>query len=240
MEKEFSNQYLEPLKNVTENKGKLIDNSLYYSTITSMDTEPQSLTLDNPLYWELKYQAGQTGWDKGAPSPALVEALQILPNPQRVLVPGCGAGHDVRYLASLKIEAVGIDFAPSAIEKAKKLSQSPLENYVLADIFSLPKEFYSSFDWIWEHTCFCAIPPEKRTDYVLSMKNALKEKGFFLGIFFLDTGEPGEPPPYCFELSEIDHHFDPYFQLEAEWLPFSCYEGREGEEIVRLYQKRSP
>ncbi|ACD84359.1 methyltransferase domain-containing protein [Candidatus Methylacidiphilum infernorum] len=215
-----------------------IDKELDIPVIRAMDNKGNSLSLDHYLYWELKYQSGQTGWDRGAPSPALVEALEILPAPQRVCVPGCGNGHDVRYLGSLKIHAVGIDFAPSAIEKAKSLAQSPFENYFLADIFSLPKEFYSSFDWVWEHTCFCAIPPEKRPDYVLSMYNLLKKGGIFLGIFFLDTGNPGEPPPYCFKLEEIDLYFDRYFQLEAEWLPASNYAGREGEEIVRLYKKK--
>ncbi|MBW6414894.1 SAM-dependent methyltransferase [Candidatus Methylacidiphilum fumarolicum] len=217
----------------------LIDKTLIIQFIRPVDPNSTTPPLDDYSYWESKYQSGQAGWDRGAPSPALVEVLQRFPTPKRVLVPGCGTGHDVHYLASLKIEAVGIDFAPSAIETARKKAQSPLENYLLADIFSLPQQFHESFDLIWEHTCFCAIPPIKRPHYVQSMYSMLRPDGLFLGIFFLDTESSTEPPPYCFTLNEIDRHFDPYFQLEAEWLPSAYYPGREGEEIVRLYKKLS-
>ena len=47
-----------------------------------------------PTDWEAHYQQGDMPWEKGAPSPGLVDFLASEPVPGRVLVPGCGAGHD--------------------------------------------------------------------------------------------------------------------------------------------------
>src|SRR5258706_13876663 len=64
--------------------------------------------------WEAHYQAGDTPWEKGEASTALLEALERVPVGGRVLVPGCGLGHDVRALPEKGQEGVGIDLAPWA------------------------------------------------------------------------------------------------------------------------------
>ena len=52
-------------------------------------------------YWEQRYQASDMPWEKGAPSPGLVDFLAAHPDLPRgtVCVPGCGSGHDVREFA---------------------------------------------------------------------------------------------------------------------------------------------
>lgn len=189
--------------------------------------------LDNAHYWETRYRRGDAPWNRGAPSPALEEALLRLPPPGRALVPGCGHGHDARLLAEHGWQVVGIDFAPTAIAAAQSLGGGPLVEYEEADFLALPEKFAGTFDLVWEHTCFCAIPPERRPHYVRSAYRALKPGGKLLGVFFLETGTP-DPPPYCFMPEELDSHFSSHFVVEAEWLPSRCYPGREGEEVLRL------
>src|SRR6266542_6168987 len=48
--------------------------------------------------WEARYQSGDMPWEKGEPSPGLVDFLGAQPELRRgtVVVPGCGTGHDVR------------------------------------------------------------------------------------------------------------------------------------------------
>ncbi|WP_018290492.1 methyltransferase domain-containing protein [Verrucomicrobium sp. 3C] len=193
--------------------------------------------LDNPAYWESRYRMGDAPWNRGIPSPALEEALLRLSRTGRVLVPGCGHGHDVRLLAEHGWDAVGIDFAPIALAEARSHGDHPRVEYENADFLALPEKLSGAFDLIWEHTCFCAIPPERREDYVRSAHRALRPGGKFLGIFFLATG-PLEPPPYSFTLDELDSFFSPRFLIEAEWLPSCCYPGREGEEILRLLTRK--
>lgn len=193
--------------------------------------------LDQPAYWDDRYRRGDTPWDRGTHSPALEDALRRLPPPGRVLVPGCGVGHDVRFLAVCGWQAVGIDFSSAAIAEARRRGGPEGAVYEEGDFFALPQRLAGSFDLVWEHTCFCAIPPERREDYVRAAYGALRPGGKLLGVFFLRTG-PDDPPPYSFTLEELDSYFGCRFLLEAEWLPSHCYPGREGEEILRLFARK--
>jgi SAM-dependent methyltransferase len=189
-----------------------------------------------PTDWEAHYQQGDTPWEKGGPSPGLADFLAVEPVRGRVLVPGCGLGHDVRALAAMADEVVGIDIAPSAITAAQNVPPVGGERYELADLFALPPRLRGTFDWVWEHTCFCAIDPAQRPAYVEAVAGALKPDGKLLAIFYLDPGNdsPDEGPPFEVSLAELDRLFLPRFKLLREWLPARTYPGREGREWMRV------
>jgi SAM-dependent methyltransferase len=193
-----------------------------------------------PTDWEAEYRRGETPWEKGAPSPGLVDYLADTPVRGRVLVPGCGYGHDVRALARTADEVLGIDIAPSAIEAAQRFPRIGTERYALADLFALPKAMRGTFDYVWEHTCFCAIDPAQRANYVRSVASALKPGGHLLAIFYLDPGNesPDEGPPFEVSISELDRLFLSHFELVREWPPARTYPGREGREWMRLLALR--
>ena len=193
-----------------------------------------------PTDWESKYRTNETPWDKGGPSLGLVDFLAENPIAGRVLVPGCGFGHDARALAVGRAEVIGIDIAPSAVEAAGKLPRAGRERYELVDLFALPPHLRGSCDWVWEHTCFCAIDPAQRPAYVEAVAGALKPGGHLLAIFYLDPGNdgPDEGPPFEVSLAELDRLFLPRFQLVREWLPERAYPGREGREWMRLMTVR--
>ncbi|HEY2341994.1 MAG TPA: methyltransferase domain-containing protein, partial [Chthoniobacteraceae bacterium] len=127
--------------------------------------------------WEDHYQKRDLPWDKGAASPGLLDFLQTEPIHGSVLVPGCGLGHDVRALAACADEVVGIDIAHSAVEAARAVPNVGGERYEQADFFALPAPMRGAFDWIWEHTCFCAIDLARRPDYVEAAARALRPGG---------------------------------------------------------------
>jgi len=193
-----------------------------------------------PTDWEDHYRRGETPWEKGAPSPGLVDYLASEPVRGRVLVPGCGMGHDVRALARTADEVVGLDIAPSAVETARAFPKVGNERYELADLFALPASMQGAFDWVWEHTCFCAIQPAQRPAYVEAVAGALRPGGKLLAIFYLDPGNdsPDEGPPFEVSVAELDRLFLPRFTLVSEWLPQRAYSGREGREWMRIMARR--
>src|ERR1044072_2067192 len=67
--------------------------------------------------WEHRYQTHDMPWEKGAPSPGLVDFLATHRDltGETVCVPGCGTGHDVREWAKAGFRAYGYDLAPSAV-----------------------------------------------------------------------------------------------------------------------------
>ena len=188
--------------------------------------------------WEQRYVEGNMPWEKGAAHPALIEFLKGTPIHGRVLVPGCGTGHDVRALAATADEVTGLDIAPSAIARAKAQPTVGGERYMRGDLFALPPSLRGAFDVVFEHTCFCAIPTERREDYVSAVAFALAPGGLLLAVFYLDPGlDPGESgPPFGIVRSELDALFGPRFKLVREWPPPATYPGRESRETCRLLQ----
>jgi SAM-dependent methyltransferase len=196
-------------------------------------------TPSDPDFWQSRYEAGETHWDKGAASPPLLEFLAGERVEGRVLVPGCGSGHDVRAIAMQGAEVVGMDFAAGAIAAANAHANPPRTNYVLADFLNLDPQFFAQFDWIFEHTCFCAIDPARRRDYVRSCLQALRPGGRFLGVFYItpDQDDP-DHPPFRTSLTELDEWFAPRFETLHQKVPRKSYEGREGREVLRVMRLR--
>jgi SAM-dependent methyltransferase len=189
-----------------------------------------------PTDWEAQYQKKDTPWEKGAPSPGLIDFLATDRVRGRVLVPGCGFGHDVRALAVTADEVVGLDIARLAVEGAQRFPRIGGERYLHGDLFALPPEMRGAFDWVFEHTCFCAIDPAQRPAYVEAVAAALKPGGQLLAVFYLNPGNnsPDEGPPFEVSVAELDRLFLPRFTLLREWLPQHAYPGREGREWMRV------
>src|SRR5687768_2521832 len=105
-------------------------------------------------YWENRYQTHDMPWEKGAPSPGLVDFLAGHPDLPRgtVCVPGCGTGHDVLAWAQAGFTATGFDIAPSAIQLATDRARATGFNAVfqLGDFLHDPPA--AQFDWLFEHT----------------------------------------------------------------------------------------
>ena len=203
-----------------------------------------------PTDWNACYLAGDTPWDKGAPAPPLLAWLEASPTHRldgEVLVPGCGLGHDVRAIAAAATGHAGavrgLDLSPAALEEARRVPPVGSETYTEADLFDLPPDWRGRFDWVFEHTCFCAVDPTRRPDYVRAVAGALKPGGRLLAIFYLDpwkdgdTPPPGGGPPFGTSVGELDGLFAGPFDLRGDWVPDRTYPGREGRERMRLLQK---
>jgi SAM-dependent methyltransferase len=191
----------------------------------------------NITNWDQAYQENFTPWDKGQPSPPLTEWFARNKISGRVLVPGCGVGHDVAHLVSLGIDAIGLDIAPTAVARAKERHPQIVERFVCADLF----EFSGPFDAIVEHTCLCALPPEWRVRYRDAAVKLLKPGGLLIGIWFvnpeMDPGESG--PPFGISSDELSALFAPNFDMIESYTPETAYPGREGRELLRVMQLRA-
>ncbi len=201
---------------------------------------PSPLAAAGPgVDWEARYQSHDTPWEKGFAAPPLVEWLGKNSLSGKVLVPGCGTGHDVRAIARSGVETViGLDIAPSAINYAEDQPRVSGERYRLANFLALPPELVGAFDWVFEHTCFCAIHPSLRSTYVRAAAASLVPRGRLLAIFYLDVGDRDGGPPFGTTKAELDELFGPTFEMLEEYVPNHSYEGREGCELVRVLQLR--
>ena len=129
---------------------------------------PSSFILHNssfpPMDWQAQYESGETPWDEGAPHPALLDFIaESGPFQGRILVPGCGKGHDVRAVSSAgKSGHRPRHRSRQPSQRRRTFPKTGNEEYIVADSVQSAPDLRSSFDWIVEHTCFCAIDPSMR------------------------------------------------------------------------------
>jgi SAM-dependent methyltransferase len=190
--------------------------------------------------WEAHYQSGETPWEKGEPAPGLIDFLSANPDLRRgvVAAPGCGTGHDVRAWARVGFEAWGFDLAPSAVRLAgvKTVEAGLKARFARGDFLTDPPP--QPFDWLFEHTLFCAIEPKRRDDYVQAVLRWLKPDGQLLAIHYMLKECTEEGPPYGVAQEELIERFSPHFELKQGWVPRS-YPNRAGLELM-LWWKRKP
>ena len=147
--------------------------------------------------WENRYQQGQTGWDRGEVSPNLLHWLESeLLKPCRILVPGCGNGHEVLALAEKGFDVVAIDIAPTAIENLTKALKTRQLNAELIQTDFFTWELEKPFDAIYEQTSLCALHPDEWVKYEKSLYSWLKPKGKLFAQF-MQTGQESGPPFHC-------------------------------------------
>lgn len=193
----------------------------------------------NHTDWEARYRSGDMPWEKGAPSPGLVDFLAAhrnLPG-KTVCVPGCGSGHDVCEFAKHGFDCFGFDIAPSAISLAEQNAKAVhlKAKFQLADFLHDEPPF--QFDWIFEHTLFCAIHPDERDDYIRALLHWLKPDGQFLAVNYMIV-EDEEGPPWPTTCEEQLRKLSPHFNLLEEWTPRS-YPNREGKERMFWWQRKT-
>ncbi len=216
-------------------------------------------------YWESRYQSSDMPWEKGAPAPGLVDFLAAHPDLPRgtVCVPGCGTGHDVREFARAGFAAFGFDTAPSAIRlaaekttadgnlgapaccrrvsKTQRLAgKTPALPGGLNASFQLADFLHDNppqkFDWLFEHTLFCAIKPQERDDYVRAALRWLKPDGQYLAVNYLIPDTDG--PPFGTTRDELWWRFSPHFELVEELVPRS-YPNRTGLELLLWWRRKA-
>jgi methyl halide transferase len=187
--------------------------------------------------WETRYQTGDMPWEKGEASPGLVDFLAAnreLPRGS-VCVPGCGTGHDARAWAAAGFAVTGCDLAPSAVRlSCERTLAAGLKAQFLQTNF-LRDEPPQPFDWLFEHTLFCAIQPVERDEYVRAALRWLKPGGQYLAVNYLIPDTEG--PPFGTTREEVLSRFSPHFDLLKEWVPRS-YPNRTGLELMLWWRRK--
>lgn len=192
------------------------------------------VTVANSQFWENRYIEGTTGWDLGQAAPPFVSLLDsaAAPKPGKIAVLGAGSGYDALLFAQRGFEVIGFDFAPSAIASATQLAQNKgiSAQFLQRNIFDLPAEFPHYFDYVLEHTCFCAIAPSDRTSYVQLVKSLLKPNGELIALFWAHN-QPGGPP-FGTTTTEIRQYFEPNFTINSLTLASNSVAQRQGQEYL--------
>jgi len=193
-------------------------------------------------FWEKFYQGGQKPWDIGEAAPPLSRWFNLnTPQGKSVLVPGCGHGHEARMLIWKNANpVVAMDFVPQALEQAKAIESniSRQVQWVLGDVLKIPTGIGEPFDLVVEHTCFAALDPYSRNNYLRGIKECLKPDGRFVGLFFVDFQTLTGPPFGIFQ-RDLRSLLATYFDIQNwESHPADSHKKRAGYEALVVARAR--
>jgi SAM-dependent methyltransferase len=197
--------------------------------------------VDHPVssaqWWNERYLAGDTGWDKGTAAPPIARMISEGMVPKgRVAALGAGRGHEALKLAKAGYAVTAIDFAQAACDAIRETARRErVEIDVLqADVFELPSQL--RFDAVLEHTCFCAIDPTRRDEYVRVMTQLLDPGGRLFGLFYAHGRAGG--PPFTTSEAEVREKFGPAFEFERLRVAPDSFPGRADEELEFIFRRR--
>ncbi len=134
--------------------------------------------------------------------------------------PGCGRGHDARLLAARGYAVTGFDWAPSALAAARRLAARERVTATFED----------------RDTCYCAIDPARRAEYVGSLAGTVRAGGWLLACFWPLRGTRAGPP-YPVWPDEVRRLLRSAFRIERAFAPLRSPRGRQGREWMILARR---
>lgn len=140
---------------------------------------------------------------------------------------------------------IGADISPTAIETCKKESDPSVQNlnFVEADFFATE---LGKFNLVFDHTFFCAITPQMRSDWGKRMAQLLEKGGYLLTIMYPLARDPSNVdaengPPFEVTFSAYENVLKDNFECVRKWnnehLPISN-EKRRGREELALWCRK--
>jgi SAM-dependent methyltransferase len=188
-------------------------------------------------FWSNIYINETPRWELNQAAPGLVDLLPRLKLPKsRILVLGCGSGNDANEFAQQGHLVTAVDFSEEAISKAKqKYGSNQNITFLNQDIFKLGHEHDKNYDFVFEHTCFCAIAPEKRNELIKIWNRCLVDGGHLLAILF--AMEKRNAPPFGGTEWEYRERLKKYYQFLFWGRLQNSIDRRNGKELL-IYAKK--
>ncbi len=197
--------------------------------------------------WEHAWRTRTTPWEAGAAPPALLRLLRasppLLPARARVLVPGCGLGHDAAAFAAAGHEVLGLDLSPTAVAAAR--ARHPGVPFEAADFFAWSGR---PFDFAWDYTFYAALPPALRPQWAAALGRAVAAGGRAAVLLFpVDGGGGGggggggppfnmEPEEVCAQLRGAGFSRERLGPVPAG----DSFKPRAGREWLGVWEKQAP
>ena len=127
---------------------------------------------------------------------------------------GTGPGTQAAQLSKIGFNVTGSDLSQSAVDRAKKLYQSP--SYIVDDIL-YSKFPDNEFDFILDRGVFHVFDPEQQPVYLSNIKRILKENGIlFLKCMSIEEKNlPGDKTPFKYSKDQIKEFFENDFEIES-------------------------
>ncbi len=165
-----------------------------------------------PDFWNVRYASGCTPWDQGGVPARLARyVIEEQLAGKKVLIPGCGSGHEIAAFARAGADVTAIDFSAAAVARARASLPREIAHQVIEGDFFQHPFAAAGFDLIYERTFLCALQPARWPDLSKRMADLLTATGALVGFYLY--GEKDDGPPFGLEPTEAVSVFDSHFDL---------------------------
>jgi cyclopropane fatty-acyl-phospholipid synthase-like methyltransferase len=165
--------------------------------------------------FEWAYQNGTPPWDIGRAQPAIVRLAAAGAISGAVIDIGCGTGENALYLASLGLDAGGLDAAPTAIARAraKAVERGLTAGFTLGDALDLTA-LGRTFDTAIDCGFFHVLSDGERVEFARGLHATLRPGGRYFMLCFSDL-QPGSAGPRRVSQAEIRATFADGWRIDS-------------------------
>ena len=186
-----------------------------------------------PGFWDLRYEARFAPWEAGRVPARLRAFVDARPRGGNALVPGCGGGPEVAFLAEGGWEVLGLDFSDAALALARERLGPHASRVRRGDFFAPIPE--APFALVYERAFLCALPRRLWRDWGRRVAELVAPGGLLAGFFYFDDGDRG-PPFALHSQAELDALLGESFE-RLEDVPVGdsipVFEGKERWQVWR-------
>ena len=156
-------------------------------------------------FWEQRFASGHMPWDRGTANPQLAAWIAdgLFAAGERVIVPGCGAGHELVPLAARCCRVVGVDYSAAAVARARAALAAAGHDAEVVEADVLVWQPAAPAEIVYEQTCLCALHPDHWAGYAGQLERWIAPGGRLAALFMqsrkdvADEGWISGPPYHC-------------------------------------------
>jgi cyclopropane fatty-acyl-phospholipid synthase-like methyltransferase len=165
------------------------------------------------MSFEERYRSGPPPWDIGRPQLELLRLLDAGQILAPVLDVGCGTGESALACATRGLEVLGVDGAPTAIERAKQkaATRGVSARFEVGDALHL-ESLGRTFSTAVDVGLFHVFDDDERVRYVESLASVVRRGGHAFVLCFSDA-EPDWGGPRRVRAEEIETAFGGRFEI---------------------------
>ena len=187
-----------------------------------------------PEFWNERFTHQFTPWDHAGVPQHLLRFVASVDTPLATLIPGCGIGHEVAFLADAGWPVCAIDFSPVAVASAQAALGKWADCVAQADFFSFTPPM--PLDMIYERAFLCALPRASWPRVIARYAELLPAGALLAGFFFFDSNLRG--PPFGADPPALAALLAPTFALRDDQPVTDSVAAFAGRERWQVWQRR--
>lgn len=182
----------------------------------------------DPSFWHERWNAGEIGFHRTDPHPALVAYGPTMgwPDQGRILVPLCGATPDLGWLVDAGLRPVGVELSPIACARffdergvtPKRRRDGPFNRWEADGVVILEGDVFDlddpeGFDGLYDRAATVALPSDLRARYATAIARTLRPGSVGLLVTMADPSRGHAGPWFSVDADAVHAAWGPHAAL---------------------------